>query len=71
MVITDAMMPEMGGAALVRALQILDGKLKFIALSGLDSEHADFRALGVTAIVAKPCSLHALLAEVQRLFATP
>ena len=70
LVITDAMMPEMGGAALVRALQILDGKLKFIALSGLDSEHADFRALGVTAIVGKPCSPHALLAAVQQLFAS-
>ncbi len=69
LVITDAMMPEMGGASLVRALRILDGKLKFVALSGLDSEHADLRAVGVTTVIAKPCSPQALLGTVREQFA--
>jgi len=63
------MMPEMGGASLVRALRILDGKLKFVALSGLDSEHADLRAVGVTTVIAKPCSPQALLGTVREQFA--
>lgn len=66
LVITDAMMPEMDGATLVRALRSLDGNLRFVALSGLGSDHADMKAVGVTAIVAKPCGPHELLGVVQQ-----
>ena len=68
LVLTDAMMPEMGGAALVRALRLLDPQLKFIVTSGLGSESNDgeFATLGVKEILPKPCGPKALLEAVRR-----
>jgi DNA-binding response OmpR family regulator len=70
LVITDEMMPEVGGTALVRALKALDTKLRFIAISGLDSQHEQLIAVGVRTILAKPCGpgilLDAVRAELTR-----
>jgi len=68
LVLTDTMMPKMGGTALVRALRLLEPNLKFIIASGLDPEleRATFTSLGVTEIVSKPCSPTALLEAIQR-----
>lgn len=66
LVLTDMMMPEMGGAALVRLLRVLNPRLKFVAMSGLGSreQSKDFASLGETEILMKPCTPEILLASV-------
>ncbi len=68
LVLTDMMMPEMGGAALVRALLLMNPRLKVIATSGLDEgpRREELLALGVTEILAKPCGPKALLDSIRR-----
>jgi len=71
LVVTDAMMPIMGGVALIRALRIVVPSLKVIVTTGLDREdkRAELMAIGVTKILAKPCSPQDLLREVGRCLA--
>ncbi|HWA86295.1 MAG TPA: ATP-binding protein, partial [Opitutus sp.] len=67
LVLTDLMMPEMGGAALIRALRLLQPGLSFIATSGLQSENkAGEGELGVAEILAKPCGPKELLGTIAR-----
>ncbi len=67
LVITDVMMPVMGGIALVRRLRELNPALPIIATSGLaDTEKKDeLIRLGVTQVLPKPASAEELLAAVQ------
>ncbi len=55
-VVTDLMMPEMGGIALVRALRDLSPNLPILAATGLEgAEKRDsLAALGVTELLPKP-----------------
>lgn len=73
LVITDVMMPEMGGGTLARALRVLAPKLKILATSGLESnrQHREFAALGQTEIVQKPCETVQLLEAVHRTLNAP
>lgn len=68
LVLTDVMMPEMGGGTLLRTLRELKPDLRVVVTSGLDpsSEHREFGALGALEILPKPCSATALLAAVRR-----
>ena len=63
LVITDVMMPVMGGAALVRALKTIKADLKVIATTGLDGEDrlAGLTNLGVRDVLPKPCTVEELL----------
>ncbi|ACB76837.1 PAS domain-containing hybrid sensor histidine kinase/response regulator [Opitutus terrae] len=68
LLLTDMMMPQMGGAALIRALRLLNPQLKVIATSGLDSHAGDgeLAELGLSDILPKPCGPKALIESIQR-----
>ena len=57
-VVTDLMMPEMGGLALVQALRELKPELAILAVTGLEGveQREALRALGVTGLLPKPYS---------------
>ncbi len=73
LVITDVMMPEMGGGTLARALRVLAPDLKILATSGLEAnrQHREFAALGATEVLPKPCGPAALLEAVRRTLDQP
>ncbi len=68
LVLTDVMMPEMGGGTLVRSLRELKPGVKVVATSGLDpdSQNREFAALGPVEILPKPCSAGELLDVVRK-----
>ncbi len=68
LVLTDLMMPVMGGVALARSLKGLRPDLPVIATTGLEHEpkQAELVAIGVTEVVAKPCQPVELLAVIRR-----
>jgi len=68
LVLTDAIMPVMGGVALIRALRALNPALRIVATSGLDEEKKrhELAGLGVMDIVPKPCPPQELLKVIQR-----
>jgi signal transduction histidine kinase/CheY-like chemotaxis protein len=68
LVLTDVLMPGMGGLALIRALRMLEPRLKIIACSGQDqrSRTAELAAFGVMEVLAKPFSSAYLLKMLHR-----
>ena len=62
-VITDAMMPVMDGAVLIRTLRTLDADVKIICVSGLASEHklAQIEKAQVRRFITKPFTRATLL----------
>ena len=68
LVVTDVMMPVMGGISLVRALRALAPTMKVIATSGLTDQESDakLKAVGVDGIIAKPCDPLELLSEIRK-----
>lgn len=68
LVLTDVMMPAMGGVALARALQLLDPGIPVVATSGLDEEdkRLELAGVGVREVLAKPCGAAELLAAIRR-----
>ena len=68
LVITDLMMPKMGGVALIKALRKFNPELKVLATTGLDGrvDQAELAKVGVTEILPKPFAPEALLGAVQR-----
>lgn len=68
LLLTDVMMPQMGGAALIRALRMLNPTLRVIATSGLEPEgkRDELAELGITEILPKPCGPKALLEAIAR-----
>jgi len=71
LVLTDMMMPGMGGLALIRSLQVIEPTIKVIACSGLGQEEkrAELAELGVAEVIAKPFSPTELLTALDRLLA--
>jgi two-component system cell cycle sensor histidine kinase/response regulator CckA len=71
-VLTDLMMPGMGGVAMIKALRQLDRKLPVIALSGLDQQglREELSSLGVN-LLMKPASPTALLSALSHALAAP
>lgn len=67
-VVTDLMMPEMGGVALVRALRELDPELAILAATGLESgeQSEALRDQRVDGFLPKPYSSFELLESLQR-----
>lgn len=67
-VLTDLMMPVMGGIELIRALQGIKPELPVIATTGLDHEtkQAELSAVGITEVLLKPCDPGQLLAALRR-----
>jgi two-component system response regulator YesN len=63
--ITDAVMPGMGGVALIDAARRTDPACRFVLVSGHDPGEFDAERIGA-AIVAKPIVLSELLAVVSR-----
>jgi PAS domain S-box-containing protein len=63
LVLTDLMMPVMGGVSLIHAIHVLEPTVRVIATSGLtDKEnHEKLVAVGVDSIVSKPCGPDELL----------
>jgi PAS domain S-box-containing protein len=57
LVLTDLMMPVMGGVTLIHALHVLEPAVKVLATSGLtdQEDRAKLEAVGVDGIVPKPC----------------
>lgn len=72
LVLTDLMMPVMGGVALVRALRGLEPNLKIIAASGLEDvgKRTELAALGVCDVLIKPYMPAQLLGALRRQLAT-
>jgi len=71
LVLTDMMMPVMGGLDMIRSMRILQPKVKIVATSGLDTPdwRSGLTALGVTEILPKPFEPVELLQTLQRAFA--
>jgi two-component system, cell cycle sensor histidine kinase and response regulator CckA len=68
LVLTDLMMPVMGGVSLLRAIHLMDPNVRMLATSGLTDmeDHAKLETLGVDGIVAKPCDPRELLRIIWR-----
>ncbi len=68
LVITDLMMPAMGGVAFIRAVRQVEPGMRYIAMTGLadQSRQAELAALGVSEIVMKPCDAEELLRALRR-----
>jgi PAS domain S-box-containing protein len=66
LVLTDLMMPVMGGVTLIHALHVLEPGIKILATSGLTDQenHAKLVALGVDGIITKPCDPTVLLKSI-------
>lgn len=71
LVVSDMDMPVMGGAQLVRSLQILDKDLRFLILSGsMDADkQAELAQLGIEQILPKPCEAAQLLQALSKILA--
>ena len=69
-VLTDMMMPFMGGAALIAALIRLDPSIKIIAASGLNT-NSDVINAGVRHFLAKPYTADALLSVLKNALEQP
>jgi DNA-binding NtrC family response regulator len=71
-VITDMMMPQMDGPALIAALRELDPQLRIIASSGLgtDTQMHEASGRGASHFLAKPFTARVLLDTVRSALAT-
>jgi PAS domain S-box-containing protein len=69
LVVTDVMMPVMGGIALIRELRAIEPGIRVLATSGLTDQanHSELNAVGVGGIVEKPCCPNDLLAAIDGL----
>ena len=72
LVLTDLMMPVMGGVSLIRALHALEPTVRVLATSGLaDQENsAKLEEVGVDGTIAKPCDPRELLKTIRQLLST-
>ena len=63
LVISDIMMPAMGGLALIRMLRALEPRLRVIAFSGLDPSERkeELAGLGIDTVLLKPVESRTLL----------
>ena len=68
LVLTDVMMPVMGGVDLIRALRERDPKIPIVAASGMadTSAQVQLTAVGASEILAKPYSMEVLLPAIRR-----
>ena len=66
-VLTDMMMPEMDGSALIAALKVLDPAVGIVGVTGMSDMETmrGFKSLGLSGMLAKPFTIETLLAAVQ------
>jgi CheY-like chemotaxis protein len=71
LVLTDMMMPAIDGLHLIRTSRVLEPKVRFVAMSGLDEEarRSALSGLGVSEILFKPFDSCHLIQAVQRALA--
>jgi PAS domain S-box-containing protein len=71
LVVTDVMMPVMGGVELIQSLRVLQPGIRIVASSGLDQEErrAELVAAGIKEILGKPYAPAQLLLAVARALA--
>lgn len=67
-ILTDVMMPVMGGVDFVRAARTLDPSIHIVVTTGLDNEASrlELRKMGVTEMLMKPCSPRDVFAALNR-----
>ncbi len=67
-ILTDVMMPVMGGVDFVRAARTIDPRISVLVTTGLDNEasRGELQKLGVTEILMKPCAPRDLFAALHR-----
>jgi PAS domain S-box-containing protein len=67
LVLSDLMMPVMNGAAMLREMRRIRGDFKACVMTGLASasKQAELAAIGVSAVLAKPCDRRELLLAVR------
>jgi len=68
LVLTDMMMPVMGGAALIRALRTIKPDLKIVVATGQDQQQriTELADLGAYVVLPKPCTSEELLRQVRK-----
>jgi len=73
LVITDTMMPVMGGLQMVRLLHSQAPELPVISMTGLEQEskRLEYASLGVAAMLLKPCDPAQLMEAVRRALDRP
>ena len=73
LILTDLMMPGMGGEPLIQAVRALDPGVPIIAATGLEpgAKRAELRAIGAHAILMKPFTSQDLLDAVSEALAQP
>jgi PAS domain S-box-containing protein len=71
LLITDVVMPQMGGKELIEELRLLDPHLKAVAISGyaLSEDVEEMRQSGIVGIVPKPFDEHTLAHVIRRALA--
>jgi hypothetical protein len=71
LVLTDMMMPAIDGLHLIRTSRVLEPKVRFVAMSGLDEDarRSALSGLGVNEILFKPFGSNHLIQAVQRALA--
>ena len=72
-VVTDMMMPVMGGQATIQVLQRLSPDVKIIAASGLanDGSAARATAMGVKHFLPKPFTAQTILTALRQVLSAP
>ena len=72
-VVTDMMMPVMGGQATIQVLQRLNPDVKIIAASGLanDGSSARSSAMGVNHFLPKPFTAQTILTALHQVLSEP
>ena len=67
LVLTDIMMPVMGGVNLIRSLHAIEPKLKVLAASGLTDQanQIELASVGVHSVLGKPCSPRQVLEAIR------
>lgn len=67
LVVSDVMMPNMDGIALIQNLRHIDPQVKVLALSGLATQEEHVLGAGAKGFLAKPYDLDTLLAKIGEL----
>lgn len=72
LIITDMVMPGMDGPNMVAAIRKIDPEAKIIATSGLSTSSSleSFQSLGISALLAKPCTSKAILQAIKNVLAS-
>ena len=73
LVITDTMMPVMGGLQMTKELRQLRPQLPIIAATGLEQEEKrrEYHSMNVPDVLLKPCDAHELLSTIRRVLDRP